>query len=160
MFEHLNNLGGQDHSLTHRIVMSLDPNAPRSPPNLRPCLISDIGNTLIRRERPGAKRRILAHLCSIRQDFAVEREQSYVAQIVLTARGPHEAAYSLAKAYGLTDAEAASVLSVALEPDGSAEVLPGARDLLLAGMDNGWRILLATNACAWVSDIPDAVAAL
>jgi FMN phosphatase YigB (HAD superfamily) len=116
-------------------------------------LIVDIGGTLLKGSRPGAYKR--AHEWCSRESGSLNRaKQLDVARAILTAHAPDCAAAIVGDQLGLSE-EGRNQLRVVLEEsDGDVDVLPGAIDLLLGARELGWRVLAATNAVAWINELP------
>lgn len=117
----------------------------------RPCLLLDVGDTLMRRDRPGPKRRVLDLLQDEGVDPALDRA---IADAILTAPDPLQAAASVARIAGLPPALQDAVHAVLVAGEGPATLVAGALDLLQTAAALGWRVLLASNAVSWAPPVP------
>ncbi|WP_437304754.1 HAD family hydrolase [Sorangium sp. So ce388] len=122
-----------------------------------PHLLIDIGGTLIHRDKPGAKGRVIDWLARHRRPFDRREGRLSVARAVLTARDPEAAARAVARAHGLSPSETVEILRLLTEDDGSPHVLEGAAEILAAARKHGWRVIYATNACGWSAPLPDSL---
>lgn len=124
----------------------------------RPTLVADIGGTLLVTDRPGAYHRVLRELPALGVDVDDPGVQARVARHVLTGADPLTAGARLEADMGL--APTGVVAKVLQETTGRAELLPGARRLLSAAADAGWRVVAASNAAHGVPGLPPALAGL
>lgn len=117
-----------------------------------PCLVLDVGDTLLRRSRPGPKRRVLQWLAS-RCDRSTVDERA-VADAVLTAINPDAATEAVGRILSLPEAERQALHQVLTAPEGRARIEPGAEELMSTARANGWRVVLASNAVGWAPPLP------
>jgi phosphoglycolate phosphatase-like HAD superfamily hydrolase len=120
-----------------------------------PVLVLDLGGTLLNRAGLGAFRRALAAVAGLGRDTEQQGVRDCVARTVLTGATAAVAAATLARDLQLPDDR--RVLEALLQPEGDVALATGAPGLLRAGADNGWRIVAATNAAAWLPPLPDSI---
>ncbi len=120
-----------------------------------PVLVLDLGGTLLNRAGLGAFRRALAAVAGLGRDTEQQGVRDCVARAVLTGATAAVAAATLARDLQLPDDR--RVLEALLQPEGDVALATGAPGLLRAGADNGWRIVAATNAAAWLPPLPDSI---
>nr|WP_145491760.1 MULTISPECIES: HAD family hydrolase [Streptomyces] len=125
-------------------------------PDRRPTLVVDIGNTLVRRSRPGLLTRVLAVLRTSGTPVD-DSARRLVALTVFTAPDRDTCTRALAARYPVA---AAGLRDEVHSDDGHAVILDGARDLLATATDSGWRIVAATNAAVGTPALPPELAGL
>ena len=126
--------------------------------NVLPCLIVDIGGTLMKRTRPGALHRALGWLRDVGVRLADADGRLALARAVFTSRDAAEAASEVVARFDVPPAHEASLRDLLLEPDGEALIFDGAETLLATARGRGWRIVGATNAVRWIAPVPDSIA--
>lgn len=118
-----------------------------------PCLLVDVGDTLLRRDRPGPKRRVLNWLRA--EGLIQPALERAAADAVLTAPDPPAAAASLARLCDLSTPQANALLAVMTSAEGEATLTPGALEFLTGARANCWRIVFTTNAVRWAPPLPN-----
>jgi HAD superfamily hydrolase (TIGR01509 family) len=121
-------------------------------------LIIDIGNTILTRSQPGAFHRTLKALTDFYIDTNKASTRCTVAEAILTGANQATAAEYLAEKFSLGIQEQKILHKILCMPHGDVTILPGSLELLSRASDQGWRIIAATNAAAWVPELPSVVA--
>ena len=126
----------------------------QNPPARCPVLVVDLGETLLRRTRPGAVQRLLDELVCIGVQVPLGDGQFAFARAVLTSRTPDAALAQLTKLVPLDRRQQTRLRDVLLQPEGDAVLIEGSLELLSTARSLGWRIVAATNATGWVAPLP------
>ncbi|MEM5471906.1 HAD family hydrolase [Hoeflea sp. AS60] len=115
-------------------------------------ILVDIGGTILTRSKPGPKQRVIDVL---RDHLAISRQESQeAADITLTAGSRDAAVKRLTRHFSLSQETANGVEAALREPEGEAQFIPGALDLIAACREKDIKIIYVTNAVSWAPALP------
>lgn len=122
-----------------------------------PVLVIDLGNTLLKRTVAGPVERSLQ--ATIEMGAADNNPtRMLVRNAVLTGSSRVDAAESVVKALRLSRAAQVRIEQALNRDEGDVSLIDGALELLDTARSTGWRVLVATNAAAWMPPLPNSLA--
>ncbi|WP_432832886.1 HAD family hydrolase [Dactylosporangium sp. CA-092794] len=121
-------------------------------------LLVDIGDTLIKRSRPGPFARSLEVLTQHGVDTTDPTVRNLLTACLMTGLDRSAAAERAATTLRLAASAAAALLEALRQPEGQARMLPGAQSLLEHATQTGWRVVAVTNAALWSAELPTPIA--